>query len=100
MNLRQLQQVKNRNQAKHDLTGKTVLLTGKIPNYSRKDLIKVIQERGGKVVSSMRATVDLIVYTREDTLKFKEAKMSAAVYSYTVEFITGSDFINNYIERN
>ena len=56
------------------LEGKQFVLTGTLPNYSRDDAKKMIEDAGGRVVGSVSKKTDYVVVGAEPGSKFDKAK--------------------------
>ncbi len=55
------------------LAGKTIVLTGTLPTYSRSDMIKLIEDQGGRVSSSVSKKTDYLVAGEEAGSKLDKA---------------------------
>jgi DNA ligase (NAD+) len=62
------------NRASDTLAGKTFLLTGTLPNYSRKEMKELIQSHGGKVVSGVSDSLNYLVVGENPGSKLEKAK--------------------------
>ncbi len=99
MNLRKLQEKQTALEKLHDLKGKYVLLTGRIPKYTRITIEKEIADRGGLILSRPETFMDVIVYTRMNTTKYQTAeRLSKAYPGQKMQFVTGSEFLTNYLK--
>ena len=98
MNLRGLQKKKEVIEERQNISGKTILLTGRIPRYTRTTIEKRITELGGYISDKATSYVDITVYTRQDTTKFASAKRIASDYKPNMIFVNGSDFVKNYLK--
>ena len=97
MNLRKLQQVKVKLEERQNISGKAILLTGRIPKYTRTTIEKKIIELGGYLQPKATANTDIVVYTRTDTTKYKSAKNMTYI-NKNMMFVTGDDFVQNYLK--
>jgi len=71
------------------LEGKTFCITGKLETYkSRDDLVKEIESRGGKVVSSVTAKTDYLITNEPDSGSAK----NQAAKKYGTKIITEAQF--------
>ncbi|NUM79831.1 NAD-dependent DNA ligase LigA [bacterium] len=61
-------------QAEQIFAGKTFVLTGTLPTYSRTDASKLIEERGGKVVGSVSKKTDYVLAGDDAGSKLEKAK--------------------------
>ncbi len=61
-------------------TNKIIVLTGTLPNYSRSDIKKIIEELGGKVSSSVSSNTDYIVAGENTGSKYdKGVKLGVSI---------------------
>ncbi len=58
----------------HLFSGKTLVLTGVLHNYSRSEATQLIKERGGKVSSSVSSKTDFVVAGEDPGSKLDKAK--------------------------
>ncbi|MGC9361976.1 MAG: NAD-dependent DNA ligase LigA, partial [Candidatus Syntrophosphaera sp.] len=65
--------------ASDNLEGKTFLLTGTLPNYSRKEMKELIQSHGGKVVSGVSNSLDYLVVGENPGSKLEKAKKTGTI---------------------
>ena len=55
------------------LKGKTIVLTGTLPNYDRKEMMKLIEDYGGKVSTSVSKKTDYVLAGAESGSKLEKA---------------------------
>lgn len=65
--------------ASDNLEGKTFLLTGTLPNYSKQEMKELIQSHGGKVVSGVINTLDYLVVGENPGSKLDKAKKTGTI---------------------
>ncbi len=58
----------------HFFSGKTVVLTGTLHNYSRTEAAQLIKERGGKVSSSVSSKTDFVIAGEDPGSKLDKAR--------------------------
>ncbi len=75
---------------KGPLTGKTVVVTGSIEGYGRKDMEDIIKSLGGKPSGSVSKKTSMLVYGEKAGSKLKKAQ------ELDVETITSDDFFKKY----
>lgn len=63
-----------RRQTNHVFSGKTFVLTGTLPNYSRDVATALIKERGGKVTGSVSAKTDYLLVGADPGSKLDKAR--------------------------
>ena len=57
----------------NELKGKTLVLTGTLPNYDRKEMMKLIEDYGGKVSTSVSKKTDYVLAGAEAGSKLEKA---------------------------
>lgn len=88
--------VVNNNQINNSLTGKTIVITGKLTKFkNRAELKSVIETHGGKVSDSISGKTDILINNdiNSTSAKNKSAKNRG------IPIITETDFIQQYIEN-
>ncbi|MGH9432767.1 MAG: NAD-dependent DNA ligase LigA [Terriglobia bacterium] len=70
----QLEQKKAKHHHPQPLAGKQFVLTGTLPNYSRDDAKRLIEEAGGRVTGSVSKKTDYVVAGEEPGSKLDKAK--------------------------
>ena len=100
MNLRGLQRKEKELKIKYDISGKHILLTGRIPNYTRITIEKKIVELGGILQAKPNSLTNIVVYTRTDTQKYRDATRikNSMVNIKSISFVTGKKFLSNYLK--
>ena len=58
---------------KNPLTDKTVVITGTIEGYTRKDLKDMVEKLGGKVTSSVSSKTDYVIVGQSPGSKYEKA---------------------------
>jgi len=66
----------NENKLVDILNGKIFVLTGELENFSRQDAKALIEERGGKVTTSVSKKTNFVVCGKNPGSKFDKAKSS------------------------
>jgi DNA ligase (NAD+) len=56
------------------LSGKTFVVTGTLPNYSREDIKRLIEEHGGKVASAVSRNVQYVIVGEDPGSKLTKAR--------------------------
>jgi DNA ligase (NAD+) len=88
--------VVNNNQTNNNLSGKTIVITGKLTNFkNRAELKSVIESHGGKVVDSISAKTDILI---NNDINSTSSKNNAAK-KRGIPIISELDFIKQYIEN-
>lgn len=88
--------VVNNNLQNNSLTGKTIVITGKLTNFkNRNELKSVIEERGGKVTSSISSKTDILI---NNDVNSTSAKNKTA-QNLNIPILSEADFIKQYIEN-
>ena len=88
--------VVNNNQINNSLTGKTIVITGKLTKFkNRAELKSIIEAHGGKVSDSISGKTDILINNdiNSTSAKNKSAKTRG------IPIITETDFIQQYIEN-
>ena len=88
--------VVNNNQINNSLTGKTIVITGKLTKFkNRAELKSVIEAHGGKVSDSISGKTNILINNdiNSTSAKNKSAKTRG------IPIITETDFIQQYIEN-
>ena len=88
--------VVNNNPQNNSLTGKTIVITGKLTNFkNRNELKAVIEERGGKVTGSISSKTDILI---NNDVNSTSAKNKTA-QNLNIPILSEVDFIKQYIEN-
>ena len=86
----------NNNKINDNLTGKTIVITGKLTNFkNRAELKSVIEAHGGKVVDSISAKTDILINNDVNSTSSK----NKAAQARNIPIISELDFIQQYIEN-
>ena len=88
--------VVNNDLIKNNLTGKTIVITGKLTKFKNRDELKAtIEKHGGKVSSSISKKTSLLINNdfESESSKNKTAK------NYGIPIITELDFVTQYLEN-
>ena len=88
--------VVNNIQINNSLTGKTIVITGKLTNFkNRAELKAVIENHGGKVVDSISAKTDILINNDVNSTSSK----NKAAKERNIPIMSELDFIKNYVEN-
>ena len=88
--------VVNNIQINNNLTGKTIVITGKLTTFkNRAELKAVIESHGGKVSDSISSKVDLLINNDVNSTSSK----NKAAKARNIPIISELDFIQQYIEK-
>ena len=88
--------VVNKNQINNNLTGKTIVITGKLSNFkNRAELKSIIEKHGGRVVDSISAKTDILINNDINSTSSK----NKAAKERNIPIISELDFIKNYVEN-
>ncbi len=75
------------------LEGFTFVLTGTLPNISRNEMTKIIEENGGKTSSSVSKHTSFVIAGEEAGNKLDKAKMLG------IPILTEEEFLSKYIDK-
>jgi DNA ligase (NAD+) len=88
--------VVSNNQINNSLSGKTIVITGKLTKFkNRAELKSVIEKHGGKVTDSISAKTDMLINNDINSTSSK----NKAAKARNIPIITETDFIQLYIEN-
>jgi DNA ligase (NAD+) len=88
--------VVSNNQINDSLSGKTIVITGKLTKFkNRAELKSVIEKHGGKVTDSISAKTDMLINNDINSTSSK----NKAAKARNIPIITETDFIQLYIEN-
>jgi DNA ligase (NAD+) len=88
--------VVNKNQINNNLTGKTIVITGKLTNFkNRAELKTVIESHGGKVSDSISGKTDILINNDVNSTSSK----NKAAQARNIPIISEADFMKQYIEN-
>lgn len=74
--------------ADNQFKGKTVVITGKFPNYSRTELTEILENLGAKVTGSVSKKTDLVIYGSDAGSKLTKANDLGVKTMPAEEFIS------------
>lgn len=98
MNLRNIERAKNIKEQKYNISGKIIVLTGRIPKYTRTTIIKKIHELGGTVSDKVNSYTNIVVYTTLNSEKYRAAVRFSKWNQSDVVLVKGDDFVKNYLK--
>jgi len=101
MNLRGLRKRKTVLEKQYNIQGMYVLLTGRVPKYTRLTIEKMILAQGGYLQDKANYNTNIVVFTRQDTAKFKAAthiNRGKTVAKGGMIFVKGEDFVADYLK--
>ena len=81
----------NGNLKSNVLQGLTFVLTGTLPNYSRPDMTKIIEENGGKTASSVSKNTSYVLAGEEAGSKLDKAK------KLNIQILSEKDFFDKFL---
>ena len=88
--------VVNNNQINNSLSGKTIVITGKLTKFkNRAELKSVIERHGGKVTDSISAKTNILINNDINSTSAKNKTAKAR----NIPIITEADFIQHYLEN-
>lgn len=80
-------------QKSNKLEGLTFVLTGTLPNMSRQEMTKLIEENGGKTASSVSKNTSFVIAGEEAGSKLDKAK------ALNITILTEAEFLSKYIDN-
>ena len=101
MNLRRIKHTEKVLDKKRNIDGKYVLLTGRVPQYTRTTIEKKIVDAGGILQTKPDYRTNIVVYTRTDTSKYTTAKAvdgNSRSRDNAIDFVKGEDFVEKYLK--
>ena len=101
MNLRGIRHKEKVLDKKRNISGKYVVLTGRVPQYTRTTIEKKIVEAGGILQLKVNNYTNVVVYTRKDTSKFRMAEAvnnNGRSGKDKIDFVKGEDFVEKYLK--
>ncbi len=69
------------------------MLTGTLPNMSRQEMTKLIEENGGKTASSVSKNTSFVIAGEEAGSKLDKAK------TLNITILTEAEFLSKYIDN-
>ena len=83
--------------SKSYLSGQTFVITGTLDNYSRQDVVDMIESNGGSVTTSVSKNTDYLIYGTKPGSKYEKAETLEVVLLNETEF---ENLINKYKKSN
>jgi len=83
--------------SKSYLSGQTFVITGTLDNYSRQDVVDMIESNGGSVTNSVSKNTDYLIYGTKPGSKYEKAETLEVVLLNETEF---ENLINKYKKSN
>ena len=83
--------------SKSYLSGQTFVITGTLDNYSRQDVVDIIESNGGSVTTSVSKNTDYLIYGTKPGSKYEKAETLEVVLLNETEF---ENLINKYKKSN
>ncbi len=83
--------------SKSYLSGQTFVITGTLDNYSRQDVVNMIESNGGSVTTSVSKNTDYLIYGTKPGSKYEKAETLEVVLLNETEF---ENLINKYKKSN
>jgi DNA ligase (NAD+) len=88
--------VVNNIQINNSLTGKTIVITGKLTNFKNRDELKaVIKSHGGKTSDSISSKTDILINNDVNSTSSKNKKAK----DFGIPIISEADFMRQYLEN-
>lgn len=75
------------------LQGLIFVLTGTLPNYSRQDMTKIVEENGGKITSSVSKSTSYVLFGEEAGSKLEKARQ------LNVPIISEEEFFKKFLDK-
>ena len=79
--------------SKSYLSGNTFVITGTLDNYSRQDVVDILESYGGTVTTSVSKNTDYLIYGSKPGSKFEKAKTLGV---QTLDETNFKDLISKY----